>query len=89
MYRNHELPAALAQGQLQHLDELNATRIRNAEYLSGELGKIPGVIPPYCPPECKHVYWFYAVRFDPRRPASRRTIAVSASAWKRLCSRKA
>jgi len=66
MYRNQELPAALARGQLMHLDEHNATRIRNSEYLSGELGKIPGVIPPVCPPECKHVYWFYPVRFDPQ-----------------------
>ena len=66
MYRNQELPAALARGQLMHLNDLNDTRIRNAEYLSRELGKIPGVIPPYCPPGCKHVYWFYAVRFDPQ-----------------------
>jgi dTDP-4-amino-4,6-dideoxygalactose transaminase len=65
MYRNQELPAALARGQLKHLDDLNATRIRNSEFLSGELGKIPGVIPPPSPPDCKHVYWFYAVRFDP------------------------
>jgi dTDP-4-amino-4,6-dideoxygalactose transaminase len=66
MYRNQELPAALARGQLKHLNELNDTRIRNAEYLSSELVKIPGVIPPVCPPDCKHVYWFYAVRFDPQ-----------------------
>lgn len=66
MYRNQELPAALARGQLKYLNEHNETRIRNAEYLSGELGKIPGVIPPACPSDCKHVYWFYAVRFDPR-----------------------
>ena len=65
MYRNQELPAALARGQLRHLDELNATRIGNSEYLSRELGAIPGVIPAYCPPDRKHVYWFYAVRFDP------------------------
>ena len=61
-----ELPAALARGQLKHLNELNATRIRNSEYLSRELSKIPGVIPPHCPPDYKHVYWFYAVRFDPQ-----------------------
>jgi len=65
MYRNQELPAALARGQLKHLDENNEIRIRNAEYLTRELGKMPGVIPPYCPPDCRHVYWFYAVRFDP------------------------
>lgn len=66
MYRNQELPAALARGQLRHLDELNATRIANAGYLTRELDGIPGVIPPYCPPDCRHVYWFYAVRFDPK-----------------------
>jgi len=65
-YRNQELPAALARGQLKYLNDHNETRIRNSEYLSRELGKIPGVIPAWCPPDCKHVYWFYAVRFDPR-----------------------
>jgi len=64
MYRNQELPAALARGQLRHLDEHNDTRIRNAEYLSRELEQIPGVVPATCPPYGKHVYWFYAVRFD-------------------------
>lgn len=65
MYRNQELPAALARGQLRHLNENNGIRIRNSEYLTNELSKIPGIIPPYCPPDCKHVYWFYAVRFNP------------------------
>ena len=64
MYRNQELPAALARGQLKHLDENNAVRIANADYLTQELGKIPGVIPPYCPPDCKHVYFMYNIRFD-------------------------
>ncbi len=65
MYRNQELPAALARAQLMHLDERNEARIANALYLSRELGKIPGVIPPYCPPECRHVYFMYNIRFDP------------------------
>ena len=65
MYRNQELPAALARGQLKHLNGNNDVRIGNADYLTQQLSKIPGVIPPYCPPECKHVYFFYNVRFDP------------------------
>ncbi|MFC1561189.1 DegT/DnrJ/EryC1/StrS family aminotransferase [Candidatus Latescibacterota bacterium] len=32
MYRNQELPAALARGQLKHLNELNDVRIKNSEY---------------------------------------------------------
>lgn len=66
MYRNQELPAALARAQLMHLDEFNDIRIANANYLTQEIGKIPGVIPPYCPPDCKHTYWMYNVRFDPK-----------------------
>lgn len=66
MYRNQELPAALARGQLRHLDELNATRIANATYLNQELSKIPGIIPPCYPSDRKHVFWFYAVRFNPK-----------------------
>jgi dTDP-4-amino-4,6-dideoxygalactose transaminase len=66
MYRNQELPAALARAQLLHLDEHNAVRMANANYLTQELSQIPGVIPPYCPPESKHVYFFYNVRFDPQ-----------------------
>jgi perosamine synthetase len=64
MYRNQELPAALARAQLMHLYERNNVRIENANFLTQELSNIPGVIPPYCPPECKHVYFFYNVRFD-------------------------
>jgi len=87
MYRNQELPAALARGQLKHLNALNDTRIRNSEYLTRELGKIPGIIPPYCPPDCKHVYWFYAVRFDPQAAgldvdARRFRIAVEKAVFK-------
>jgi len=65
MYRNQELPAAFARAQLRHLEENNKIRIANANYLTKELSKIPGIIPPYCPSECKHVYFFYNVRFDP------------------------
>ena len=49
MYRNQELPAALARAQLLHLDEYNRLRIENAEYLTRELAAIPGVIPPVLP----------------------------------------
>ena len=67
MYRNQELPAALARGQLLHLDERNSVRISNADHLSRELSKIPGVLPPQCPPDCTHVYFMYNVRFDPKK----------------------
>jgi perosamine synthetase len=80
MYRNQELPAALCRAQLIHLDEHNAVRIANADYLRQELSKIPGVIPPYCPPHCKHVYFMYNVRFDPEAvglDVDRRTFRIA------------
>jgi perosamine synthetase len=67
MYRNQELPAALTRGQLLHLDEHNRVRIGNANYLSAALSGIPGVIPPFCPPDGTHVYFMYNVRFDPKK----------------------
>ncbi len=66
MYRNQELPAAHTRAQLLHLNDYNDVRIKNAEYLTAELGKLPGIIPPYCPEDCKHVYFMYNVRFDPK-----------------------
>lgn len=87
MYRNQELPAAFARGQLMHLDEYNDIRIRNAEYLTEKLGKIPGIIPPYCPVECKHVYFMYNIRFDPEAagadcPPRKFRIAVEKALYK-------
>jgi dTDP-4-amino-4,6-dideoxygalactose transaminase len=66
MYRNQELPAALARGQLMHLEENNAVRVANANYLTQELSRIAGIIPPYCPPDRTHVYFMYNIRFDPQ-----------------------
>jgi dTDP-4-amino-4,6-dideoxygalactose transaminase len=87
MYRNQELPAAMARAQLMHLEENNAVRIANANYLTEELGKIPGVIPPYCPPENHSVYFMYNVRFDPdaagvKCEARRFRIAVEKALYK-------
>ncbi|HEY3298145.1 MAG TPA: DegT/DnrJ/EryC1/StrS family aminotransferase [Armatimonadota bacterium] len=66
MYRNQEFPAAHTRAQLMHLDDLNAVRIANADYLREQLSQIPGVIPPYAPDYGKHVYFMYNVRFDPK-----------------------
>lgn len=48
MYRNQELPAALARSQLKRLDEYNESRITNCAYLSRGLSGIAGVHSPQC-----------------------------------------
>jgi len=62
-------------------------RIANADALTRELGKLPGVIPPFCPPGSTHVYWMYNVRFDPKAagvdcPSRRFRIAVEKALYK-------
>jgi dTDP-4-amino-4,6-dideoxygalactose transaminase len=64
-YRTQELPAAFARSQMRRLPYYNAIGQRNGEYLTRELSQIPGLIPPYVPPDRTTIYHKYRVRFDP------------------------
>jgi len=64
-YRFNTLEAAFARCQLAKLDEMNATRVANCEYLSARLAEIPGIAPPSVPDDRTHVYFFYVVRIRP------------------------
>lgn len=63
-YRTQELPAAFARSQLKRLPRYNAIAQRNGQYLTQELSKIPGVIPPYVPPDRTTIFHKYRFRFD-------------------------
>jgi perosamine synthetase len=65
-YRTQELPAAFARSQLKRLPHYNAIGQRNGAYLTQELGRISGVIPPYVPPDRTSIYHKYRIRFDPQ-----------------------
>jgi dTDP-4-amino-4,6-dideoxygalactose transaminase len=65
-YRTQELPAAFARSQLKRLPHYNATAQRNGQYLSAELSKIPGLLPPYVPDDRTTIYHKYRLRFDPQ-----------------------
>jgi dTDP-4-amino-4,6-dideoxygalactose transaminase len=69
MYRTNEMSAALCRSQLRRLDPSLANTRKNAAYLTEQLGKIPGVIPPYVPPDCTSSYYQYRIRLDPRAAA--------------------
>ena len=64
-YRTQELPAAFARSQLKRLPRYNDIAQRNGQYLSKELCKIKGLIPPYIPPDRTTIYHKYRIRFDP------------------------
>lgn len=64
-YRLSSLLAAFARSQLRRLDATTATVQENANYLSSELAKIPGLIPPHVPPDRTHVYHHFRLMLDP------------------------
>jgi len=64
-YRTQELPAAFARSQLKRLPHYNAIGQRNGEYLTRELATIPGLLPPYVPPDRTSIYHKYRLCFDP------------------------
>lgn len=61
-YRMTDLAAALGLGQLEHLDERNAARRRNAQILTSALRGLPTVVPPSEPEGYFHVYHQYTLR---------------------------
>lgn len=61
-YRMTDLSAALGWGQLQHLEERNAARRRNAGQLTQSLQGLPGIQLPVEPEGYWHVYHQYTVR---------------------------
>ncbi len=70
MYRTTEMTAAMGRSQLHRLDESLANTRRNAAYLTKELDKIPGITPPYIPPDCTSSFYQYRIRLNPRAAGS-------------------
>jgi dTDP-4-amino-4,6-dideoxygalactose transaminase len=65
MYRGDMMSQAFVRSQLKRLDENNALRVRNCDYLTEHLGKIKGIETPFVPEDCYHVYYNYVVGFNP------------------------
>lgn len=65
MYLLSEPSAALARSQLKRLDQVNARGRQNADLLSEHLSKLPGVRPPFVPPDRTHVFHKYRVTLHP------------------------
>lgn len=63
--RMTELTAAIGIEQLKKLPRLLEQRIRNADFLNRELGRLPGLRPPIIRHGCKHVYYVQPFLYDP------------------------
>lgn len=66
-YRSNELSAAFARSQLRRLDEYTAIAQRNGRFLNQALASIPGLEPPFEPPDRCSVFHKYRVRLDLKR----------------------
>lgn len=63
-YRLCEIEAALALEQFKKLDEMTDRRIELTSRMSEALSQIEGFTPPVTYPDCKHVFYTYAVKYD-------------------------
>jgi perosamine synthetase len=64
-YRMSELQGAVALGQLPKIAASVSSRRQRAAELTAMIADIPGVEPPYLPPNTKHSYWLYMLRVRP------------------------
>jgi perosamine synthetase len=64
-YRMTQAQAVILSQQFDKLVEETAIRRANADYLSANLGKIPGVTPVRLPADSKPAWHLYAFRYDP------------------------
>ncbi len=62
-YRMTEIEAAIANEQLKKLEGLVQPRIAAAQYLNDQLGDLPGLTLPRVPPDIRHAYYVYAIRY--------------------------
>lgn len=65
-YRMTDIAASIGLAQLKHIDEFNAKRNENAEYLTQHLQEIDGVTPPYVADDVTHVFHQYTIRVAKR-----------------------
>ena len=66
-YRFNPIQAAYARSQLKRLPENIRAFQENADFLSGGLKELPGILPPVVPPNHTHAYHMYRMRFEPEK----------------------
>ncbi len=61
-YRLNDVQSALGLSQLKRLDQMNEGKQKNARYLTSQLSKISGIIPPYEANDRNHIHHLYVIR---------------------------
>jgi dTDP-4-amino-4,6-dideoxygalactose transaminase len=65
-YRMTEIAAAIGLAQIQKLERFIKKRIKNAEFLSKNLKKIPNIEPPFVEKNVRHVFHQYTIKAKKR-----------------------
>lgn len=77
-YRMTEIEAAIALIQFRKLPALNKRRIELAEQITRGLSELDGLEAPMIKPECSHVYYFYAIKYDEAKTGLSRDLFAKA-----------
>ena len=77
-YRMTEIEAAIAIEQLRKLERLVQARIDAASELTRRLSSVPGLSAPQTREGARHIYYSYAVQFDPQQIGASRDVFVDA-----------
>lgn len=64
-YKLNSVQAAFTRSQFQRFPEYQAARDRNIGAFLERLSRLPGLVVPYVPADCKHMYHIIRLRFDP------------------------
>jgi dTDP-4-amino-4,6-dideoxygalactose transaminase len=57
-----DISAAIGLAQMKHIEDFTRKRIENASFLSGEISRIKGLVPPTVAPGVKHVFHQFTIR---------------------------
>lgn len=76
-YKITKVQAAVGLVQLSRLDEMNRRRRHAAHRRSKLLKGVPGLILPYEPPNCEHLYYVYSILVPPEWAGAKRDKIIS------------
>jgi perosamine synthetase len=77
-YRMTELEAAIGREQLKKLPLLLYQRLKNIDYLTKELSKIPCLEPAKIRPGCEHAFYVHPLKYDQKIAGIHRDVFLSA-----------
>lgn len=77
-YRMTEMEAALGVVQFDKMDDLNDSRRKLANHITGHLSGTPALTPPVVYPDCRHVFYIYALRYNEQAAYIPRNLFVEA-----------